>query len=129
MVDLQVIEISDVLQVTRVTPANMTPRSVTVQGRDFRTAKEIRINEMKAPAFTIVNNQVIVAQVPPALGDAAVRTVVVISYRFTSTEQSKIEFRIGDTPKAVAGIERLSQTFLKMLLQTPGSDVFSPKIG
>ena len=129
MVDLQVIEIRDLLDVIRVFPANVSPRSITVVGKDFRSAHEVLINEAKSPSVYVVNNSTILAQVPPSVGKAYIRSVEVVSHKLTNTERSKITFRIGDTTHGVSGIERLIQTFLKILLQTPGSDIFAQKIG
>lgn len=130
MVDLQVIEIRDVLKVTGVKPEpGLSPRSVRVFGKDFRNTNEVYVNDAKSPSVFVVTNQEMLVQVPPSLGRAPIRTVQAISHKLTSTEKSKIIFRIGDTTHAVSGIERLMQLFLKMLLQTPGSDIFAGKLG
>lgn len=129
MVDLQIIEIRDTLEVLRVYPARVAPRSITIVGKDFRSAHEVYINETKSPSVVIVNNNTLLAQVPVTIGKAPIRNVQVVSHRMTNTDSSKITFRIGDTTHAVSGMERLIQTFLKVLLQTPGSDIFSRKVG
>lgn len=130
MNDLQVLEIRDVLPVTNVQPAyGISPRSMRVFGRDFINVSEILLNDAKSPSVIIVNSRELVAQVPESLGSAAIRTVAAISTRLTSTNNSKITYRLGDTTRTVSGIERLIQMFLKMLLSTPGRDVFAKKIG
>jgi hypothetical protein len=130
MNDLRILEIRDILPLTNVVPASgVSPRSIIVTGRDFNNAHEILINEIKSPSVIITSSSRLMAQVPPSLGGAAVRTVVVISHRLTGTKRSKITFRLGDTTHTVSGIERLIQQFIKMLLTTPGSDIFAKKVG
>jgi phage baseplate assembly protein W len=43
--------------------------------------------------------------------------------------QSKIEFKLNDTPRKVTGIQKVAQTFLKVLLTTQGSDVLNVGLG
>ena len=58
-----------------------------------------------------------------------ISSIVVTSSRLTQTDRSKISFRMNDQPNAVQGIERLIQKFLKVMLQTPGQDIWSPNTG
>lgn len=130
MVELQVIEIRDTLHVSGIQPINnITPRSIKVYGKDFRNTYEVLVNDATSPSVFVVSNQEMLVQVPPSMGRAPIRSVQAISHQLTSTERSKIFFRFGDTTHGVAGIERLIQTFIKILLQTPGSDIFSWKTG
>ena len=130
MNDLRILEIRDILPLTNVVPARgVSPRSIVVTGQDFNNAYEVLINETKSPSVIIVNSTRLMAQVPVSVGAAAIRTVTVTSHRLTGTRSSKITFGIGDTTHMVSGIERLIQTFIKMLLTTPGSDVFAKNIG
>jgi hypothetical protein len=130
MVDLQIIEIRDVLSITGVQPLpGLTPRSVRVYGKDFRNVYEVLVNDAISPSVYVVTNTEMLVQVPLPIGGAPVRTVQAVSHKLTSTEKSKITFRLGDTTHGVAGMERLVQSFIKMLLQTPGSDIFAHKHG
>lgn len=130
MIDLRVIEIRDVLAVRQIESAHgVTPVSVILTGPGLKDAFEVYINEVKSPTFVEINNTQILAQVPERIVNAAIRSVVVISSKLTSTTKSKITFRISDQPSAVSGLEFLIQRFLKILLQTPGSDAFARRIG
>lgn len=129
MNDLRVLEIRDILPITNVRPAQgISPRSLVIQGRDFNNAYEVLINEAKSPSVIIQSSRKLLAQIPTGLG-GPIRTVVIISSRLTGTKRSKITYKIGDTTHTVSGIERLIQQFLKMLLTTPGSDIFAKKVG
>jgi len=130
MIDLQMIEIRDILAVKRLEIAHgVIPRSVYVRGADLRSAAEVWINEYKSPDIIQIDNQTVLAQVPNAIGEGPLRSVNVVSSRLTSTKNSRIAFKLGDSTRYISGIERLVQVFLKILLQTPGTDAFSPLLG
>jgi hypothetical protein len=130
VIDLQIIEIRDLLPVKNVSIAlGVEPKSVYLRGSDFRNAAEVYINEVKAPSIVVMDNTTILAQLPPQVVTAPIRSVVVVSSRLTNVGRSKINFRIGDTTRFVSGLERLIQVFLKLLLQTPGTDAFRQKLG
>lgn len=130
MIDLRIIEIRDVLPVTSIEPVEgVDPRTIRVRGSDLANVHELQINESPSPSIVIISGTEVLAQVPEALGDAPIRTVSAISHRLTKTKRSTITFAIGDTPGYVTGRERLIQSFLKLLLQTPGTDAFAPNLG
>jgi len=130
VVDLQVIEMRDILKVTGVTfVPDFTPPTLLVKGQDFNNAFEVYINESKSPSVVISNSQQLLAQVPESETDSPIRSIVVVSSRLMKIERSKVMFRLGDSPKSVDGFERLIQTFLKIMLQSTNTDIFSPKLG
>lgn len=130
MVDLQVIEMRDILRITGVTfVPDFTPSTLIVRGKDLNEAYEVYINERKSPSVIISTNETLLAQVPEAEDGAPIRSIVVISSKLRKIERSKIMFRLGDSPKSVDGFERLIQTFLKIMLQSTNTDIFSPKLG
>ena len=130
MVDLQTIEIRDVLKVTGIQPEpSITPRSVRVFGKDFRDTFEVYVNDTKSPSIYVVTSSEMLVQVPPSLGRAPIRTIQAVSHKLTNTDRSKITFRLSDSPSSVSGMLRLIQLFVKILLQSSGSDIFSYKTG
>jgi hypothetical protein len=46
-----------------------------------------------------------------------------------SFPEGKIEFDIGDTPRKITGVQKVAQTFMKMLFTTVGSNVLYPDQG
>ena len=126
MVDLQTIEIRDVLKIVGVQPEpNITPRSVRVYGEDFRSTFEVYVNDAKSPSIYVISN----SEIPESLGSAPIRTVQAVSHKLTDTDKSKITFRLSDSPSSVSGMLRLVQLFVKILLQSSGSDIFSYRTG
>jgi len=130
MPDLQVIQFSDALKLTgaREVP-DLEPRTIEVQGPDFRSAIEVYINEVQSPSFVIPSKNTILAQVPNGQVKSVVHSVSVLSSEFTASFQSRIRFRISDNPQVISGLRAMMQTFLKVLLTTVGSDSFAKRLG
>lgn len=129
MIDLQVVEIRDVLPVSAVYLAEgVDPPTLVVDGKDFNSAHKVFINNIESPSVVVVSSRKLTVEIPFELV-VNITSVVVVSNRLTSTERSKITFSLGTQPRGVQGIERLIQKFVKMMLQSPGRDIWSPKIG
>lgn len=130
MVDLQTIELRDVLKVTGVGfVPDSSPATLSVQGEDFRNASEVYINETLSPSVIIDSSKLMLVQVPEAIEGGPITSIVVVSSRLTRTDRSKVMFRISDSPTSIDGMERLIQTFLKIMLQSPRTDIFAPQSG
>jgi hypothetical protein len=127
--DIQVVTIRDILTVYNVRPyPNFDPPTLIIRGKDFNSVYEVLINEVASPSVVVLDNQQLLAQIPDVDGDV-IRSIVVLSRKLTKTDRSKLSFQFDDSPVLVGGLERLIQTFLKLLLQTPGTDIFAPKVG
>lgn len=129
MIDLQVIKVRDVLSVIKVTLAAMTPRTLLLEGKDFSCAEEVYVNEIRSPSVVIVDDRNLLTQVPDSELNTPIRSVSVISSKLTRNNRSKIDFKIGNISSRASGIERLVQMFLKIMMQTPGTDIFVPASG
>ncbi len=106
------------------------PRSLTVFGADFRSVDQVLINDIPSPDVIIVSRTQLIAQLPDILQSVPnIVTVSVLSRNLTITSRSLIRFRISDTPGRVRGILYLVQLFLKVLLTTPGTDIFNRRTG
>jgi hypothetical protein len=115
-----------------LTPSNSVglPRALDIVGEDFRSVDEVTINESESPDVIVLSKTRLIAQLPDELQNTLdIRSVSVLSRRLTVTDRSLIRFRIGDRPGVVRGIFRLLQLFMKILFQTPGSDIWNRKSG
>lgn len=130
MYDIQLIRLLDVLDVNRIEEAVGVPvRSIIVYGRDFRNVETVLINGAASPEFVQYSSTEIIAQVPVTQIDAIITEVFVLSTELTFTERSLVEWTLGVRPKKVSGVLRLMQTFLRMLLRSPRSNIFAPESG
>lgn len=129
-ITLEVIKLRDVIKVTglpRFIP-NVSPPVLVLTGEDFRSADRVFISEVEVPDFVIVDSKTIYAQLPASI--TAIESVEVISSRFTRTAAaSRIDFSIGNTPRASTGLEKLTQHFLMWLFRDPSTDIFAPGSG
>lgn len=129
-VDLQIAVPQEAIRVSQVTTVPGLPvRTLRITGDDFRSADEVLMNEIPAPSFLVLNKGTLLAQVPDALKYGTVTSVSVLSRNLIITPRSFIKFKLGIVPGKTRGILRLMQVFLRLLLQTPGSDIFAPKLG
>lgn len=117
------------IRFTPVSPLGL-PRALDIIGQDFRSVDEVLVNESPSPDVIVLSKTRLIAQLPDILQKSLdVRSVAVLSRKLTITDRSYLRFRIGDTPGVVKGILRLVQLFLKVLLTTPGTDIWDRKVG
>lgn len=130
MYGIQLIELLDVLKVNSVRNATgVSPRSLIITGEDFRSVERVLINGTPAPTFIVYSPTQLVAEVPEVHRDANITDVAVMSSKLTFTQRSLVSFTFGTRPKKVSGVLRLMQTFLRILLRTPGSNLFHRRSG
>lgn len=133
-IDFQVVFPTEVIKLNgiRLTPPSPLglPTQLDILGEDFSSVDEVFINDMESPDVIVVSKNRLLAQLPDVLQKSrAVNSVMVLSRKLTLSPRSLIRFRIGDTPSRVSGILRLVQVFLKVLFTTPGTDIFSKRVG
>ena len=125
MSDLQVISIQDVVPVSQV--SLITGTSIfKIRGRDFRRVTEVQLNDVPS-TFAIESSTMLLVDRPASLETARLRTVLVLSNTFTLTEKSVIKNKLGTS--LLSGLTSLAQLFVKILMTTPGRDVYRPAIG
>lgn len=130
MTDLKILTIRDILPVTRVEYAEgITPRSVIVIGDKIGQANHVYINDVEAPEFVVLSGTRILVQVPPSEANSILRKISVIADMPSVHRNSLLQFEVGSNIRAIGGIEKLVQSFCKLLLQTPGTDKFRPSEG
>lgn len=104
------------------------PENLVVQGKDFRYVEEVQVNDSPAKFVTVSKTRMIV-EVPEVLGVQELNTVTVLRRVLTITPNSRLRFRLRRNPSGVRGFLYLVQLFTKLLLTTPGRDIFSPRRG
>ena len=76
-----------------------------------------------------MNRTTLVAQIPTQQLGRAVTSVEVLSNILTVGPNSRLNFMLNRGGGRVTGIMRLVQLFTKVLLQTPGTDIFAQQSG
>lgn len=129
-VDFQVAFPQETVKISQVKPVPRLPvRTLDIYGEDFRAVEEVMMNQVSAPSFVVLTKNRMLAEVPKPLVNSTITSIMVLSRKLLISPRSYIRFRIGATPSKTRGILKLMQLFLKILLTTPGSDIFAPKSG
>lgn len=124
------IRLIDIVPVTSFANApGVSPRSLLVSGQDFENIESVMIGGVPSPEFIAYSRNQILAQVPESLVDQPITEVLVYASALRPTERSLIEFTVGVRPKKVRGILRLLQNYVRILLRSPGTNVFHPTSG
>lgn len=127
---IQIIRLLDDLRVNSIRNAvGVSPRSIIITGEDFRSVETVIIDGFVAPEFIVYSPTELVAEVPAPLRESVIQGVSVLSASLTLTERSLVEFTFGTRPKKATGTLRLMQTFLRILMRSPGSNRFHPRSG
>ncbi len=129
MIDIKFLSIQDLLPTANVDYAvGITPLSLIITGEKFNEASRVVINDVDAPEFMVVSSTQILAQIPDSQRTSQLRKLAVLAEQPSITRSSLLHFQF-DSFKSIKGLERLVQLFVKLLLQTPGSDKFRPTEG
>jgi len=126
MRDLKVIAIQDILEIYGVSMYSKRPPTLRISGKDLNQASVVYINDLPSPEFIVLSGTTLLAQIPDGQESSIVRSIKVMSTSPSLSRRSVLHFEIGRTFKTLNGLERLVQSFCKILLQTPGSDKFDP---
>lgn len=130
MSGIQLIRLLDDVRVTSIRNAiGVSPRSIIIQGEDFRSVEQVIMDGFVSPFFVAHSPTEMIAEVPEPLRESTINNVSVLSSSLTMTDRSLVEFTLGTRIKKVTGSLKLMQTFLRILLRTPGSNKFSPRSG
>lgn len=127
--DLQVVRFRETLPISSVSRvAGVSPPALWVIGTDFSSAMSVWINEIKAPEFAVYSRTRLIVQIPDSVLPQDVQRIDVVSGKITLSKQSHVDFDLGPFT-TVQGMERVLQTYIKILLQAPGSDMYNPSAG
>ncbi len=128
--DLQYVQYQDVLPVSAVQRiSGVSPPVYEIQGRDFRSASSVLLNDIPARAVAIRTRTTLLAQMNASFAVDRLRQVTVLSTNLTMTDQSLLRFSFSQAARPVGGIAKLVQTFVKLLFTTPGSDIYDRPAG
>lgn len=129
MIDLKIIVIRDLLTVTEADYAkNVSPPSLLITGEKLDETSKILINDLEAPEYMVLSKNRLLAQIPDSQRSSIITKLAVLAESPSVTRSSLLHFELTSF-KSLKGIERLVQLFVKLLLQTPGSDKFEQSLG
>jgi hypothetical protein len=128
MIDIRVAIIKDILPYVSAEKVLDDPPTLEIRGRNFLRATAVYMNNVKAPEMVIFSDEHLWAQIPRAQASEVITSLMVISETLSMGKQSLVHFELNDF-RRVSGVQKLCQYFIKLLLQSPGSDIFAKDIG
>lgn len=126
MLDFNVIRYKYIAPITKIEVLQVYPTyQIVLYGHNLDSVTELKINDVFITNFIHVDKNQIIVPLPTEL-IGPINSVTAYSDSFT-THSADIEFRYTGTLRA--GLERLVQTVLLTLFNTPGTDIFHKNAG
>lgn len=126
---LRVVQFRRLLELSRIFEVpHVTPRAVEIHGNRMDTATGVELNRMSAPDFAVISPQRILVQVPTSVR-GTISEAAVFADMLGPGDKAQAFYDIGTYPRALEGKGRVLQNFVKLLLTTPGTDIWSQNSG
>ena len=103
--------------------------SLSIVGRGFENTTAVLINGYRSPTFVVLSPTRILADQPPIVLGNPITSITVLKSDIRDSSASVISFEANLPPIRYSEQTLLVQQYLKILLTTPGSDIFSPRSG
>lgn len=119
---------STVVGTDMVSPSKVSADSglLVVKGEDFTKTTSVRVNKVRVD-FVVIDPGTLYCELP---ADAKyLDTVEVISSSRTVSRETFFEYMLGDSPTTTSGPAKMTFQFVKLLMTTPGTDIFNKNMG
>lgn len=100
-----------------------------IRGTSFVDVANVLINGYRSPNFIVESATRIFAEIPSVARGEPVTDIQVLLLAAAPGQESAVVLDVGGGDGYVSGTAKLLQTFIKVLLTTPGSDLFNPTLG
>jgi len=129
-VDYQVLSFRDAAPLTSIDLLSVsgTP-TLDIRGSNFSDVAEVLVNSVPAAEFIVLSQRRILAEIPASQLRSDIRSVEVVLAREGTARVTKIGLEAVVPGRTAEGRTRMVQSFLKALLTTPGTDIFTPGYG
>ena len=104
------------------------PIFLLLQGSGFTKTVSVRLNGVDIPGFVVVNDNSISLELPERLYFTVIDQIDVLTATEAVSGTVRVSYEMG-TPTSVRGVLKLTQRIVKLLLTTPGSDIFHQQDG
>ena len=129
-IDLQVVYPQETLKLSSIEEIyGCSPRLLLLRGPDFTAVSEVIINDVVSPLWWAQDPNTLLVRLPESEAKKDIASVDVISAQVSYSSSNVLRFRLGTMPRKVGGLLKLIQTYIKILLTTPGSDSWEPQSG
>lgn len=126
---VQVLQLRRVLDLASIVEIpQVTPRSVEIRGSRMDLVSEVELNDVRASTFAVLAGERLLVQVPDSVKSQIVKVVVFSGYLDPGGRSTSF-YEIGSIPGVTNGKYRVLQNFVKLLLTTPGTDIWNQSSG
>ena len=126
---IRVLQLRRLLDMTSIFELpNVTPRALEIRGPRMDYAASVQLNGTDADAFAVLSHDRLLVQVPRTVA-GVVTEVAVLSDYVDPGSRSLAYYDFGEHLFETRGKYRVLQNYLKLLLTTPGTDVWSMDAG
>lgn len=130
MRDIKVITARAILPIQQVVPVRgFSPVSVLAMGDFLDKTSEVFYNGTQVDQYLIQSVNRLLIRVPDSQLGRPLTSIVVYSNVPTASSDASLAFGVQSPLKTASGIDRMVQSFLMVLMTTPGSDIFSKSSG
>ncbi len=102
---------------------------VELRGTGFTDVGSVLLNGYLAPNFIVESSTRIFAEIPAQVRGEPVTDVRVLLLSAARGQESAVVLSVGGGNGFVSGPARLMQLVIKVLLTTPGTNIFNPTLG
>jgi hypothetical protein len=110
-------------QVIKYTSASRVKNTIMVKGTDLLAVTEVYLNNYPIEVWVKMTNTLLIIEVPEFLYNQSITSISLYG-RVTDLSNASLSIELSD--KSVEGMQKLVQRYVKYLLQTPGTNVFTP---
>ena len=106
----------------------VSPRTIEITGTRMDLATKVEVNGADMTDFAAIDSSRLIVTLPTSM-HSRVQSVAILSESLDPGGSSRAYYDLGLRPVVTSGKYRVLQRFIKRLLTTPGSDVWSKSSG
>lgn len=104
------------------------PYVIRIEGENFNKTTDVVINGHEAN-YKVLGPTIILAILPSAVRHRSITSIYVLTDKENFSISSLYSYELGASPGTISGPGKAVAQFLKVLLTTPGSDIFDRNLG
>lgn len=117
-------------EVLATNPADVQnlPYILRIEGDNFNKATDVVINGVET-IYSVLSSTVILATLPASLEGRPLQSIYVLTDKENFAISSIYSYELGDRPEMLTGAGKAVAQFIKVLMTTPGTDMFDKGLG
>lgn len=126
MKDVKIAHLKNSLPLSTITKISSKPPILKLTGEKYNTATDVLLDGIYAKQWLAISDKEILVYIPSTFSNKTISSIAVITEELIPNIPNLTFFEIGSRVKKIEGIQKLVQQFVKILMQSPGSNKFQP---